>query len=56
MEDIDQLNLSYRVEKGVSGVIKHSGGNVVNEKDEGAAFEGNPESLVIQYIANNNTD
>jgi hypothetical protein len=42
------------VEKGVSGVVKHSGGEVMNEKEEG--FEGNPESMVIQYIANNNTD
>ncbi len=31
MEDIDQLNLSYRVEKGVSGGVKRSGGEVVNE-------------------------
>jgi hypothetical protein len=31
MEDIDQLNLTYRVEKGVSGVLKHSGGEVMTE-------------------------
>ena len=31
IEDIDQLNLSYRVEKGVSGAVKRSGGEVMAE-------------------------
>jgi hypothetical protein len=47
MEDIDQLNLTYRVEKGVSGVLKHSGGEVMTEAAQSEAFDGNPESMVI---------
>ena len=32
LEDIDQLNLSYRVEKGVAGVVNRSGAEILSEK------------------------
>jgi hypothetical protein len=65
IEDIDQLNLTYKIEKGgrrrpqdlqgdqmVVIVAENRGKNVVDDFLD----EANPESMVVQYIANNNTD
>lgn len=57
LEDIDQLNLSYRVEKGIAGVVNRSGAEILSEKaDVKMEDDQNPASMVVQYIANNNTD
>lgn len=48
LEDIDQLNLSYRVEKGVAGVVNRSGAEILSEKAEmKVEHDQNPASLVV---------
>ena len=48
LEDIDQLNLSYRVEKGVAGVVNRSGAEILSEKvDIKVEDDQNPASLVV---------
>lgn len=48
LEDIDQLNLSYRVEKGVAGVVNRSGAEILSEKAEMKVEDDqNPASLVV---------
>ena len=45
------------MEKGVAGVVNRSGAEILSEKaDIKVEDDQNPASMVVQYIANNNTD